>query len=114
MVIVGACLLGLGMSLLWSGLSGMRRGLRAAQSRTLVRGIRRLVTAVALAVFALALLTDTRGLMAFAEVFLAEELYETGVLLLILGKSERESQPYVRRRCSRPASMSSSEPKASM
>ena len=71
----------------WRGLRRMRRGLRDAGSLELVRGIRALVTAAAVAVFALALLTDERGLLAFAAVFLAEELYETGVLVLILRAS---------------------------
>ena len=85
----------------WSGLRRMRRGLRESTSLELVRGIRALVTAAAVAVFALALLTGERGLLAFAAVFLAEELYETGVLALVI-------------RYSRPASMSSSEPNAIM
>ena len=55
----------------------------------------------ALAVAALALLTGERGLLAFAAVFLAEELYETGVVALVI-------------RCSRPDSMSSREPNAIM
>ena len=89
MLAIGALLVLLALGLAWSGFSGIRRGLRAAESLTLVRGIRRLVTAIALAALALALLTGTRGLVAFAAVFLAEELYETGVLLLILRASAR-------------------------
>jgi len=73
----------------WRGLRRMRRGLRESASLELVRGIRALVTAAAVAVFALALLTGERGLLAFAAVFLAEELYETGVLVLILRASAR-------------------------
>src|SRR5690349_24732035 len=88
MVIGCAGLLVLALGLAWTGLGGMRRGLRAAESLTLVRGIRRLVTAIALGVLALGLLTGTRGLAAFAVVFLGEELYETGVLLLIISRSE--------------------------
>jgi len=71
------------------GLRRMRHGLRDSASLELVRGIRALVTAAAVAVFALALLTGERGLLAFAAVFLAEELYETGVLVLILRASAR-------------------------
>ena len=85
----------------WRGLHRMRRGLRESASLELVRGIRALVTAAALAVAALALLTGERGLLAFAAVFLAEELYETGMVALVI-------------RCSRPDSMSSREPKAIM
>ena len=101
MTIIGVLAVMIAMVLGSSGLRRMRRGLRDAASLELVRGIRRLVTAAAVAVFALALLTGERGLFAFAAVFLAEELYETGMLALVI-------------RCSRPASMSSSEPKASM
>ena len=71
----------------WRGLCRMRRGLRDSDSLELVRGIRTLVTAAAVAVFGLALLTGERGLLAFAAVFLAEELYETGVLVLIIRAS---------------------------
>ena len=60
----------------------------AWHARARTRGIRGLVTAAAVAVFALALLTRERGLLVFAAVFLAEELYETGVLVLILRASE--------------------------
>ena len=56
MVIGCACLLVLALGLAWTGLGGMRRGLRAAESLTLVRGIRRLVTAIALGVLALGVL----------------------------------------------------------
>ena len=71
----------------YGGVRCMRRGLRGADSLGLVRAIRALVTAVALAVLALALLTSECGLLAFAVVFLAEELYETGVLVLIIRAS---------------------------
>jgi len=74
--------------LAWGGLRRMRRGLRESASLELVRGIRALVTAVAVVVFALALVTGERGLLAFAAVFLAEELYETGLLILIIRASE--------------------------
>ena len=74
------------------GVHRMRRGLRDADSLTLVRGIRALVTTIAVIVVALALVTGERGLLAFAAVFLAEELYETGVLLLII-RASREAAP---------------------
>jgi hypothetical protein len=70
-----------------TGLRRLRRGLREAISLELVRGIRRLVTAVVAAVIAIGLLSGERGLLAFAAVFLAEEIYETGVLALILRRS---------------------------
>ena len=71
----------------WRGLRRMGRGLRDSRSLELVRGIRALVTATAAGVLGLALLTGECGLLAFAAVFLAEELYETGVLVLILRAS---------------------------
>jgi hypothetical protein len=71
----------------WGGARRMRRGLRDADSLALVRGIRGIVTAVAALVLAAGVLTGQRGLPAFAAVFLAEELYETGVLLLIIRAS---------------------------
>jgi len=101
MTIIGVLAVMIAMVLGSQGLRRMRRGLRDAASLELVRGIRRLVTAAAVAVSALALLTGESGLLAFAAVFLAEELYETGVLALVI-------------RCSRPDSMSSGEPKAIM
>ena len=87
MTLIGALAVVLAALVGWRGLRRMRRGLRDAESLELVRGIRALVTAVAVAVFALALLTGAHGLLAFAAVFLAEELYETGVLVLILRAS---------------------------
>ena len=74
-----------------TGLRQLRRGAREAISLEVVRGIRRLVTAVAAAVVAIGLLSGERGLLAFAAVFLAEELYETGVLALILRRSPDDS-----------------------
>jgi hypothetical protein len=74
-----------------TGARQVARGLRAAASLDVVRGIRRLVIAVAAAVFALGLLTGERGFVVFAAVFLAEELYETGVLALVLRRSEAGS-----------------------
>lgn len=71
----------------WRGVRRLVRGLRDADSLTLVRGIRGIVTAVAALVLAAGLLTGERGLLAFAIVFLAEELYETGVLLVIIHAS---------------------------
>jgi len=92
MTLVGAFAVVLAAFLGWRGLRRMRRALRECESLELVRGIRGLVTALAVAVFALALLTGERGLLAFAAVFLAEELYETGVLVLII-RSSGEAAP---------------------
>ena len=76
----------------WRGLRRMRRALRESASLELVRGIRALVTAEAAGVLALALLAGERGLLAFAAVILAEELYETGMLVLII-RSSGEAGP---------------------
>lgn len=84
---LGILLLGGAVGLGLHGVRRMRRGLREADSLSLVRGIRGLVTAIAVIVFALALVTGECGLLVFAVVFLAEELYETGVLLLIIRAS---------------------------
>jgi hypothetical protein len=53
-------------------------------SLTLVRGLRGIVVAVAAAALAGGLLFDQTWLLVFGTVFLAEELYETGVLVLVL------------------------------
>jgi hypothetical protein len=92
MTVIGALAIVLAVFLGWRGLRRMRRGLRESASLELVRGIRALVTAAAVGVGALALLTGERGLLAFAAVFLAEELYETGVLALII-RASGEAEP---------------------
>jgi hypothetical protein len=70
------------------GVTLMARALRDADaprsSLALIRGIRRLVLAVVAWTLAAGLLLDQWGLLAFGAVFLAEELYETGVVALVL------------------------------
>ena len=108
MSLLGALAMAIAAYAARAGVRRLRHGLREADSLAVVRGIRALVTAVAAAVAGVALLSGERGLLAFSAVFLTEELYETGVLALILRyPAERTSR-------SRPASMSSGEPKASM
>jgi hypothetical protein len=75
----------------WAGARGVRltaRALREADdprsSLALIRGVRALVMAVAAGTLATGLLLDQWGLLAFGAVFLAEELYETGVVALVL------------------------------
>ncbi len=69
------------------------RGLRAAShpasSLWLVRGLRGAIVAVALAALGGGLLTGQSWLLIFAAIFLGEELYETGVLILVLRASEK-------------------------
>jgi hypothetical protein len=50
----------------------------------LVRGGRALIVAIACACIAAGMTYDVRGLMWFGVAFLGEELYETGMVLLIL------------------------------
>ena len=56
----------------------------AASSLRAVRGIRGLVIGVAAWALAAGLLLEQTWLLVFGAVFLAEELYETGVLVLVL------------------------------
>jgi hypothetical protein len=75
----------------WAGVRGVRlvaRALhgadRADSSLLLIRGIRGIVVAVATAALAAGTLFDQTWLLVFGAIFLAEELYETGVVALIL------------------------------
>lgn len=72
----------------WRGARLLVRGLRAADDPggavLVVRGIRAVTTAVGLAALGGGLARPSAGLLAFGAVFLGEELYETGVLLLTL------------------------------
>jgi hypothetical protein len=75
----------------WAGVRGIRllvRGLQhAADDRSsldVIRGIRGVVVAVGTAALAAGSLFEQRWLLAFGCVFLLEELYETGVVILIL------------------------------
>jgi hypothetical protein len=84
-----AALLALGSA--WATARGSRlltRGLRHADhplaSLWLVRGIRGAVIGGALAALAAGLLSGQAWLLVFGGVFLAEELYETGVIALAL------------------------------
>ena len=56
----------------------------SSSSLRLVRGIRGLVLAVGVWALASGLVLEQTWLLVFGGVFLAEELYETGVLVLIL------------------------------
>jgi hypothetical protein len=71
----------------YAGLRGVRllaRGARDADSLAVIRGIRGVVVAVAALALAGGVAWEERGLLAFGAVFLAEELYETGVVALAL------------------------------
>jgi hypothetical protein len=80
----------------WAGVRGIRllvRGLRNAGDESaslwLIRGIRGAVVAVALVALALGVLYGQAWLLVFGVIFLAEELYETGVVALILRAGRR-------------------------
>jgi hypothetical protein len=95
---VAAVLLALGGA--WPAFRGVRlvvRALREADdpsaSLRLVRGIRGIVVAIGLEALAGGILSGQRWLLAFGLVFLAEELYETGVVALILRRAT-PSPPY--------------------
>jgi hypothetical protein len=82
----------------WAAAHGARlmaRALRRADepsaSLTLIRGIRGLVVGVAAWALAGGILFAQTWLLVFGGVFLAEELYETGVVALILRRSSATS-----------------------
>jgi hypothetical protein len=85
LVVIGA------LAGLWAGIRGLmllRRGLAHAEedrsSLDVIRGIRGIAVAVGTAALASGVLLDQRWLLAFGVVFLLEELYETGVVALVL------------------------------
>jgi hypothetical protein len=80
----------------WASVRGvrfLRRGVLdagdPAASRWVVRGLRGLVVAIAAAALAGGLVLELPWLLAFAAVFLAEEIYETSVLALIVRAGDR-------------------------
>jgi hypothetical protein len=88
------------------GVALLRRFAAAREHRDapfwLVRGGRGLIVAIACACIAGGLWAEVRGLTYFGLGFLAEELYETGVVLLILRGGRRREE-----RGRRPVSSSS-------
>jgi hypothetical protein len=70
------------------GVALVARGLRAADdpraSLWLIRGIRGIAVAVGTTSLAAGLVLDQKWLLVFGAVFLLEELYETGVVALLL------------------------------
>ncbi|MGH7268620.1 MAG: hypothetical protein ACREMB_27710 [Candidatus Rokuibacteriota bacterium] len=70
---------------------GLRHGDDPAAGLWIVRGIRGGVAGVALGAVAAGLAFSQAWLLVFGLVFLAEELYETGVLALILRTGARAS-----------------------
>jgi hypothetical protein len=78
----------------WRAVRQVTRALRDSghqdSSLRLIRGIRALILAAACVAFALGILYGSRAVMLIAAVILGEELYETGVVLLVLRRG-RES-----------------------
>jgi len=70
------------------GARALRLGLREAGALEVVRGIRSCIVALVAAAFAAGVLLASTGLIVLGTVFLGEELYETGVLALIIRSGE--------------------------
>ncbi len=72
----------------WRAVRYVGRALRDSgdddSSIRLIRGIRALIAAAASVAFALGIIYGSRATILIAAVILGEELYETGVLLLLL------------------------------
>jgi hypothetical protein len=72
----------------WQAIRHLARALRAPErddaSIRLVWGIHALIIAITSVAFALGIVYDSRAMILIAAVILAEELYETGVVLLVL------------------------------
>ncbi len=77
----------------WRAVRHLTHALRdpdhADSSVRLVRGIRGLIVAVTSVVFALGIIYESRAMLLIAAVILGEELYETGVVLLVLRRDRR-------------------------
>jgi hypothetical protein len=67
------------------------RGLRRATPLDLIRGIRVLVLALVAGLAALGVLSGRSGFVVLGALILAEELYETGVLALIIRHGDRSA-----------------------
>jgi hypothetical protein len=76
----------------WRAVRQVARALRDSDHRDsslwLIRGIRALIIAAASLAFALGIVYGSRATMLIAAVILGEELYETGVLLLVLRRRQ--------------------------
>ena len=93
----------------WAGVRGVRlllHALRGADhpraSLDLIRGIRGIVIAVAAAAVAGGLLSGQTGWLVLGAVFLAEELYETGLVALVLRTERRTLEAVSERRSGKP------------
>jgi hypothetical protein len=78
---------------LWLGMQQLATGVRAidhpASPLRVVRGLRGVIVAVSLVALGGGMLFTSPGLLVFGVIFLGDELYETGVLLLALRAGQR-------------------------
>lgn len=88
------------LSGLWAGVRGwglLARGLRAADDPQgalwVIRGLRSLIICICLTCLALGALLREVWLLVFAGLWLLEEIYETGVLALILRSGITDAPP---------------------
>ena len=92
-VMLAALLWLLAAGALWQGMRHLTTGLREIDRPTsalrVVRGLRGVIVAVSLAALGGGMLFTSTGLVVIALIFLGEELYETGVLLLALRAGQR-------------------------
>jgi len=83
----------------WAGVRGvslLARGLRRGEDPSaplwVVRGLRGIIVALCMAALAVGTVLGQVWLVVFGALWLAEEIYETGVLALILRAGARESE----------------------
>jgi hypothetical protein len=92
-VLPAALLWVLAAGALWHGMRRLARGLgeldHPASTLRVVRGTRGVIVAVSLAALGAGVLFASPGLLVFGGIFLREELYETGVVLLALRAGQR-------------------------
>jgi hypothetical protein len=91
-MLAGVCFL-IAVAAAWRGGYGLFKGLHEADRPSgalwLVRGIRGVIVAVAMMALGSGVLLSSKGLLVFGAIFLGEELYETGVVLLTLRLSQK-------------------------
>jgi hypothetical protein len=83
------------MGAAWRGAWLLAKGLRQADHLSgalwVVRGIRGVIVAVGVSALGGGVLLASKGLLVFGAIFLGEELYETGIVLLALRARLRTS-----------------------